>query len=137
MSLDGHLGLPPELGGGVIPVSGSGDADAYGLALTGRLPIIERMGVFAKVGYYHWEVSGNGMMAGGPASGAVDGNDYMFGVGVDYEFEDNFLIRVEWERFEGLGDRDVDIAAVPLGAPVRPSPDAQMDLLTFGIVYTF
>jgi OOP family OmpA-OmpF porin len=109
-----------------ITVSASGDTKAKGfnVTLVGSLPVTNEFAVLGRIGLFRWDVdasasaSGGGVSAGG--SDSATGADLTFGVGAQYDFSKTVGARVEWERFQDLGDQgttgqsDVDLLSLSL-----------------------
>lgn len=90
----------------------STDASGFGAAATGTYPINNQFGVHAKLGVFRWDVDAQAaaVVAGVTATASADdtGTDLMFGVGASYNFNQNSSVRIEWERFNDVGD-DLDV----------------------------
>jgi len=74
-----------------------------GLAFEGEatLPIGDKFGVFAKAGFFAWEVD--------VSSYSDDGTDSTFGLGGKVDLGEHWSLRVEWERFNDISGGDVDL----------------------------
>ncbi len=78
--------------------------EQWGLAfeVVGILPIGDNGSVFGKAGFFDWSVDF--------LSRTVDeGTDLTFGVGGEYTSDNNWGVRVEWQRFSDVSDGDVDL----------------------------
>ncbi len=64
-------------------------------------PIADKFGLFAKAGFFAWEVDV------GPFSD--DGTDSTFGVGGKVALGAHWGVRAEWERFNDISGGDVDL----------------------------
>jgi len=97
-------------------------ADGIGLAAVGILPINDSFSIFAKAGFYHWDIDGKG--TGNNETNEEmesDGTDFTFGLGASYAFNESIAVRAEWERYDGIDyDSKVDV-----------------NLLSAGIVFSF
>lgn len=81
--------------------------EQYGFAVqgVGILPIAESFALFAKAGFFNWEVE---------AFGATDdGTDAAYGVGGQFRFgaKKKLGLRLEWERFTDISGGDVDLVS--------------------------
>ena len=81
--------------------------EQFGIAgqAVGILPLGENFQLFAKAGFFSWEVE---------AFGATDdGTDAAYGVGGQFRFgkKKNWGVRLEWERFEDISGGDVDLVS--------------------------
>jgi OOP family OmpA-OmpF porin len=80
-------GGKPEDGGFEIDISG------FNLSALGSWPITEQFDVFAKLGVLFWDAEARGF-------GDESGEDFSYGLGVDFKFGENWAIRGEYQRFE-------------------------------------
>lgn len=80
-------GGKPEDGGLEIDISG------WNLSVLGSWPVTEQVDVFAKLGVLFWDAKARGF-------GDDSGEDFSYGVGVDYKFGENWALRGEYQRFE-------------------------------------
>lgn len=121
-------GTAPDLG---VPVSVSVDAevDGFGASAVGTWPINDKFSVFGKVGFFTWDLNtslrGTAIDVGVPVLASIDkdddGTDLTYGIGAQYSFNETFAIRVEWERFDDVGD----------------AVESDFDFLSAGIVLSF
>ena len=90
-----------------VTVTGLGSANAkfriFELTLLGTLPITQRAAVYAKAGLFHWDVDFE-LAAGASGYADANGNDYTYGLGVKYQFSRNAALRLEWQRYNDVGD---------------------------------
>lgn len=88
------------------------EADAWTLSALGILPLGDRFSLFGRVGVNFWniDISATGTGSGGVAtvSDSDDGTDWVYGVGVAYNFTKNLSVRGEWERYD-FDDGDIDL----------------------------
>lgn len=109
-----NLGL--ELGWvdlGKLESKGAVDYELTGATLNavGTIPLANNFDVFAKIGGFFWDSDASG----GGLSKSDSGSDATGGVGVGYHFNDQFGVRVEWERFDADLETDMYSASVTLG----------------------
>ena len=88
---------------------------SYGASLTYSVPLMDT-GFFVplKVGFHHWDIDYADDLTGS----GEDDNDLTYGVGLAYEFNENFAIRAEYERFQLDSDDIDDIDLVTAGLTV-------------------
>ena len=91
-------------GGGTV----TAEVDGIQVAAVGMIPINPQFGVFGKVGLFLWDGT---ISATGLGSVSDDGNDIMFGAGVNWNIGQKLGLRAEWERFDIDGD-DIDFLSV-------------------------
>lgn len=105
---------------------GASDLTKDGLAVqvVGTLPVGKRFKLFAKVGFFAWEVrvdtdefdcfefSGGFACFEEEQDVVDDGTDPAYGVGIEYRLGERWGMRSEWERFEDVGDSDIDLVSV-------------------------
>lgn len=101
-----ELGLV-DLGDRPAFVSGLGVASAkfriFETLLVGTLPVGQRLAFYAKAGVYQWDAD---FEFNPPVAGSADanGNDYTYGLGVRFNLTRNAALRLEWQRYEDVGD---------------------------------
>lgn len=106
------------------------DADAGALtgAVIGSYPLNPDFGIFGKIGGQWWDVDGTATAAVGGATASVsaddDGVDLLFGLGASYNVNEQVGLRLEWERYQGVGDSDA-------------GTDADVDYLGGSLLYRF
>jgi OmpA-OmpF porin, OOP family len=89
----------------------------FEIALTGTLPLGQRLSAYGKAGIFTWDIDYD-LPPGFIGSADSNGNDYTFGLGVKYQFTRNFAMRVEWQRYNNVGD---------------PATTGRFDADTFGL----
>jgi OOP family OmpA-OmpF porin len=95
----------------------SGDVKARGVELlaVGSVPVYQNLSAYGKLGFVRWDAD-FGARAGAAAVTADEkGTEFTFGVGVSYDFTNNFAARLEWQRYT----------------------DLVVDMLSLGVVYKF
>lgn len=99
--------------GTVSGVAANSDAKAVELVGVGTLPIAPRFSAYGKAGAFYWDAdtTAPGLNPSG------DGTDFTFGAGLKYDFTNNMGARLEWQRYQDVGDiTDVDLISVGLVA---------------------
>lgn len=69
------------------------EVDGFDVAVLGKWPVSEQFDIFAKLGYVWWDAETDGF-------GSDSGEDLMYGLGVGFDFSDQFGMRGEWERMD-------------------------------------
>lgn len=91
-------------------VSFSADADGYTLSAMGILPVGPGFKLFAKAGYFIWDVdvdvSSSGL--GTTINDSDDGEDLVYGAGLAYKFGLGLGVRLEYEEYE-IDDESVEV----------------------------
>jgi OOP family OmpA-OmpF porin len=64
----------------------------------GMLPIGNKFSLLARGGLFHWKVDTTA------PSTSASGTDLTFGLGVKFDFNRDFSIRGEWQRYKDVGD---------------------------------
>ncbi|MGD8175001.1 porin family protein [Marinimicrobium sp. ARAG 43.8] len=104
-----------EYGGDLVEA----DAEGYGVALIGRLPLTDSWGIYAKAGQFFWDVDVDSDLG----SASTDGDDPFFGVGTDIRLATNLSMIIEYDRYKidtavedwpGVDDTDLDTVKVGL-----------------------
>ncbi len=104
----GKFGFSSAAGSGDLKTKNGGYVDAVGI-----IPFQNNFSIFGKLGAYTIKTELNG--AG--VSNSHTTNDFTYGIGAGYDFTRNLGMRVEWERFNSVGDSsttkgDLDLASV-------------------------
>lgn len=81
---------------------GSAEADLTGYSLAGflRMPVGDKVGIYAKAGQIWWRSDINVEALGLRYAEDIKGNEPFYGVGVDFFVTDNFNIDVEYLRYK-------------------------------------
>jgi opacity protein-like surface antigen len=91
--------------------------DGFALAAKGTLPINPQFSLFAKLGIFFWnadiKVNCNGCASTVSTKKSDSGTDWTGGVGMGYDFNANFGLRLEYERYATNRD-DVDFYSAGL-----------------------
>ena len=101
-----ELGLV-DLGDRPAFVSGFGVASAkfriFETLLIATLPVGERLAFYGKAGIFQWDAD---YEFNPPVAGSADanGNDYTYGLGVRFNLTRNAALRLEWQRYDDVGD---------------------------------
>lgn len=104
-----------------FPVDTSLSAQRADVAVLGILPITDSVEAFARVGVAYTEFDATVQQGSlGTDRGSDDSTDAIYGIGVRYNFDAPWALRLEYARTSGIGDTDVDL-----------------DTLTFGVEYRF
>ena len=117
----GYADLGKAKASGVVlglPASAEWKATAWDFTAVGILPVNQQFSVFGKLGITAWSVDLNVNVSGLPGSESASGNDMTYGVGLQYDFSNQFGLRAEWQQYSSLGDDnttgqgDVDVMSV-------------------------
>ena len=107
----GYVDLGNFTANGVITgVTVSADASAKGWEFlgVGTLPIADNFSAYGKLGFFRWDVdvSASGAIPGftAAASASDSGYDITFGLGLKYDFTKNVGARLEWQRYNDIGN---------------------------------
>ena len=98
-----HGELKPDVAGPDLEVS------SVSLAAVGILPFTDRFSGYAKAGVQRWDL--DRALPGLTGTGKDDGTDPLYGLGLQYRFNDTVALRGEYIRSE-IEDLDVDTAQV-------------------------
>ena len=96
------------------------EAKGFELVGVGTYPINPQFDVYGKLGFFRWDLDFSASGPGGSLSQSESGTDLTFGFGVQYIFTENFGIRVQWQRYNDIGNKattgasDVDVIGVGL-----------------------
>jgi opacity protein-like surface antigen len=101
---------------GNVPIETEFETDGFDLSLMGMLPVGETFDLFAKAGYFMWDVEGTASSAGVAERVQNDGEDLTYGAGAQWN-PGNFGLRAEYQIYDIEGLDDVWFAS--LGALFR------------------
>ena len=107
-----------------IPVSFNAKANGWVLEGVGTWPIADQFGVFGKIGAIVAKVDLSESGGGVAVSQSSSSTSLTFGVGAKWDFAQHFAARVEFERFNKVGDSST-------------TGTADIDLFSVGVSYKF
>jgi OOP family OmpA-OmpF porin len=127
----GYVHLGETTSNGVISgvsVSAKGRVKGWELLGVGTLPIANNFSALFKLGIFRWDVdvSGVGTVPGFSAAAAASetGTDITFGLGLKYDFTRNIAARLEWQRYDSVGNS-------------ATTGKSDVDLFSLGVVFKF
>ena len=91
------------------PVSGDFTTEGIFAAVVGKVPLPKSMALLAKVGMYNWDSDITFTNTSGTVTGSDDGTDPMYGVGIEFTRGSFMALRAEYEVFQDVLDRDIDL----------------------------
>src|SRR5437667_38091 len=94
------------------------------LAVVGNLPLAGGFSVFGRLGGYNLRTEMKVTVSSLTASESARNSGFLLGAGLGYEFDRNVGIRLEWEQFDKVGDKD-------------KTGQGDVGLLSVGLVYRF
>jgi opacity protein-like surface antigen len=93
------------------------------LAVVGNLPLAGGFSVFGRLGGYNLRTEMKVTVSSLTASESARNSCFLLGAGVGYDFNRNVGIRLEWEQFDKVGDKDKtgqgDVGPLSLGLVYR------------------
>lgn len=96
-----------DMGKRAASLAGIGTATAnlrfFEMTLTGTLPLGQRLSAYGKAGIFAWDIDYD-LPPGFNGSVDSNGNDYTFGLGLKYQFTRSLAARLEWQRYNDVGD---------------------------------
>ena len=107
-----------------VPVTAHGEATGWQLAATGTLPITPEFDVFAKLGIHNSDVDVRASAPGVSVSASGNSTDLAWGLGAKWNFTRNVSMRIEYERFNDVGDSN-------------NTGKTDIDLLSIGVMFRF
>lgn len=120
-ALEGALVGLGRFGEGTLGIGNGGEFGKGGLSAqaVGTLPIGKRGQFFGKAGAFFWSVSVketcttvNAVLTCVDYGRFDEGVDFVYGTGFQYRFSDRWSGRIEWERYQDVGDDDVDLGSI-------------------------
>ena len=103
-----HRNIAAEIGYGMLFDKGGAEVTSLEVVAVGIFPVMDRLSVIGKLGFANTDVE--------TRFGSDDSTDLTYGVGLQYDFTRNLGARAQWQRYDS---------------------DAEVDLLSIGIVYRF
>src|SRR5437879_6101999 len=76
------------------------------LAVVGNVPLANQFSVFGRLGAYTMRTEMKVTVSGISSSESARNTGFLLGAGVGYDFTRNVGMRVEWEQFNKVGDKD-------------------------------
>lgn len=106
------------------PVNAAVTAKGWEVLGVGSIPFNDQFSVYGKAGFFRWRVNGTVVAAGfGSESVEDSGTDFTYGVGLRYNFTKNIGARLEWQRYNNVGDNATtgqsDVNLVSLGIVIK------------------
>jgi OOP family OmpA-OmpF porin len=106
-----------DLGSFAADIAGTtieADADLFGVAGLGILPVTPKVDFFVKIGYVRWDTSGMVSDAVDDVSLDDDGMDLSYGAGIAYRISRRTGLRLEYETFDFDNAEDVKFTSLGL-----------------------
>src|SRR5438046_1353139 len=75
-------------------------------AVVGNVPLANQFSVFGRLGAYNMRTEMKVTVSGISSSESARNTGFLLGAGVGYDFTRNVGMRVEWEQFNKVGDKD-------------------------------
>jgi OOP family OmpA-OmpF porin len=73
------------------------------MLLVATLPVSQHLSLYGKAGIFQWDADFD-FPAGVAGSADANGKDYTYGLGVRYNLTRNAALRLEWQRYDDVGD---------------------------------
>jgi OOP family OmpA-OmpF porin len=106
------------------PASASAEAKGLELVGVGTIPFTQQLAAYGKAGVFRWDVDSRAT-AGAAAAGTGDkGTDFTFGVGLKYDFTRNLAGRLEFQRYNNVGETNT-------------TGQSDVNLWTVGVMFKF
>ena len=103
---------------GSVTVNATFNVTAWELVGVGSFPVMDRLSVLGKAGFYRGEVESRGTGTIGAITVPVNldesNTDITFGIGVRYDFSRNAGVRAEWQRYKKVGGEETGESDVSL-----------------------
>jgi OOP family OmpA-OmpF porin len=103
--------------------NGSNKASGFSFDALGTLPITEEFGLIGRIGVFAWTLDATASATAGGNSATVSdkptGTSLDFGAGVKYDFNNRVGARLEYQRFQSIGNdntgkSDIDLISASL-----------------------
>lgn len=100
------------------------EATGISISALGSWPLASEFSLLGKIGATRWDVDDRFTVGGAAFSPSETGTDLSFGIGVQYDFTRQVGARLEWERFNDVGDDNT-------------TGQSDLDLLSASVAYMF
>lgn len=104
-----NISASGTIGGTPSSLSGEFKAKGWTLSAVGSFPIQPNFFLLGRLGMFNWDfdlsASGTGALTGG-GSLSSSGTDPLYGVGVQWDINNQFSVRGEWTRYQNVGDQN-------------------------------
>jgi len=99
------------------------EATGFNFSAVGIIPVSESVDIFGKVGMLFWDLK---LALSGTFTDSLseDGNDISFGFGADFDVNESFSIRAEFEKFNSIGKEST-------------TGESSVTLISLGAVFSF
>lgn len=106
------------------PATASFEAKGLELVAVGTIPFTPQLAAYGKAGAFRWDVDSRAA-SGAAAAGTDDqGTDFTFGVGLKYDFTRNLGARLEFQRYNNVGETNT-------------TGQSDVNLWTLGVMFKF
>lgn len=78
------------------------EANGFEVLAVGTYPINQQFEIFGKAGFFLWDLEAKDNVFGRISE---SGTDLTFGIGAKYNFSKNLGLRLEWQRYNDIGDK--------------------------------
>jgi OmpA-OmpF porin, OOP family len=80
------------------------DMDGFELTAMGSYPLSKRVSLFARAGYYKWNM--DNVLSG--TKFGLDGTDFTFGAGMRFGISDDIRLHLEYQKYNDIEGADFD-----------------------------
>jgi len=77
------------------------EVKGFEVLAVGTYPINQQFEIFGKAGFFRWDLDVKDNVFG---SISESGTDFTFGIGAKYNFSKNLGLRLEWQRYNDIGN---------------------------------
>ena len=111
-------------------------SNALFVTAIGKIPINDKANYFGKLGVHFWSLDFQSKFNTPPYSGSGSGSstDFMYGLGVDFKTDNGMTVRLEWERYEKVGD-GTKIPCPCVGKGIYSFNPADVDVLGVSLIH--
>jgi len=101
--------------GNIVEGSLHSDYQAFAFAVLGRWPIGHKFSLLGKVGIHRWQHEFDLKATDTSNSNTDSGSGLLYAVGIEYPVSTHWVVRIEWERFDNIEDKDgIDVKGITL-----------------------
>lgn len=107
-----------------VAASSRATSTAYLIDLIGNYDINDKFSLLGKAGIHRWGVNDDTTVGGVGATNGADGFDFTYGLGMQYNLNNDVGLRLEWDKVNNMGHEGT-------------TGKIDASLISIGIVYKF
>lgn len=105
-------------------VTSSDKVNGINLSGSWTLPLVSEFSAFGRLGVYQWNIDSRATLGAASSSESAQGSSLTFGLGAIYQQTSRISYRLEWERFDGVGEK-------------KTTGQTDINFISVGVLYLF